>query len=72
MNLLQTFLLVAIALGFAAIEIGTRSYRRYQATPDDTRLELFMTLSLLAISQPLIFAVAGKLCALAMPGQRDA
>jgi sterol desaturase/sphingolipid hydroxylase (fatty acid hydroxylase superfamily) len=71
-NLLQNLVLIAIILGFAAVEIGSRSHRHYAATPDDTRLELFMFLALIAFTQPFIFAVAGKLCALAMPLQRGA
>ena len=71
MNLLQNLILTAIVLAFAAVEIGTRSHRRYKATRDDTRLDLYATL-LLALVQPLIFAIVAKLCTLAMPGQRDA
>ena len=72
MNLVQNLALAAIILGFAAVEIGTRSYRDYEATAGDTKLELAMFLALVAFTQPFIFAVAGKLCALAMPLQRDA
>ena len=72
MNLVQNLVLAAIILGFAAVEIGTRSHRDHGATADDTKLELAMFLGLIAITQPFIFAVAGKLCALAMPLQRDA
>ena len=72
MNLVQNLVLAAIILGFAAVEIGTRSYRDHGATAGDTKLELAMFLALVAFTQPFIFAVAGKLCALAMPLQRDA
>ena len=72
MTLLQNLLLAALVLAFACVEIGTRSHRRYTATPDDTRLELFMLLSLVAVSQPLIFIATGKLAALAAPGWRGA
>ena len=72
MTLVQNLLLMAIALAFAAVEIGTRSHRQYVATPDDTRLEVAMLLALLVFTQPVIFAVSGKLCALAMPHARGA
>ena len=72
MNLVQNIVLVAIILTFAAFEIGSRRHKAFHATRDDTKLELFMFLALLAISQPFIFAVAGKLSALAMPDQRGA
>ena len=72
MNLVQNVVLVAIILIFAAFEIGSGRHKEFRATADDTKLELFMFLSLLAISQPFIFAVAGKLSALAMPDYRGA
>ena len=72
MNLVQNLVLAAIILGFAGVEIGTRRYRDHKATAGDTKLELAMFLALVAFTQPFIFAVAGKLCALAMPLQRDA
>jgi sterol desaturase/sphingolipid hydroxylase (fatty acid hydroxylase superfamily) len=72
MNLVQNVVLVAIILGFAVLEIATRSYRDYRATADDTKLELFMFLALIAISQPVVFAISGELGALAMRGQRNA
>ena len=72
MNLTQYLILSAILLGFAAVEIGTRSYRDFKATADDTRLDLAMFLALLALTQPLVFAISAKLCALAMPLQHGA
>jgi sterol desaturase/sphingolipid hydroxylase (fatty acid hydroxylase superfamily) len=72
MNLLQNLVLITIILGFAAVELVSRSHRNYAATSDDTRLELGMFLALIAFTQPFVFSVAGKLCALAMPLQRDA
>ena len=72
MNLVQNVVLVAIILSFAALEIGSRRYKNFHATADDTKLEGFMFLALIAVSQPFIFAVTGKLCALAMPDQRGA
>jgi sterol desaturase/sphingolipid hydroxylase (fatty acid hydroxylase superfamily) len=72
MNLVQNLVLAAIILLFAALEIGSHRHKDFHATKDDTKLELFMFLALLAISQPFIFAVTGRLCAIVMPNQRDA
>ena len=72
MNLVQNIVLVTIILIFALFEIGSRKHKDFHATKDDTKLELFMFLSLLAFSQPFIFGVTAKLCSLVMPGQRDA
>jgi sterol desaturase/sphingolipid hydroxylase (fatty acid hydroxylase superfamily) len=71
-NLNQNIVLAAIILLFAALEIGTHSHKEFHATSDDTKLELFMFLVLLAVSQPFIFAVTGKLCDLVMPQERGA
>ncbi len=72
MNSLQNFLLVGIILGFASLELISGRYKAFHATADDTKLELFMFLSLLAISQPLVFAITGKLSALVMPDMKGA
>lgn len=72
MNLIQNVVLVAIILCFAAIEVGSHRHRRFGATRDDTKLELFMFLSLVAFTQPFIFFIVGKLSALVMPDQRGA
>ena len=72
MNLVQNLLLMAIVLGFAAVEIGARSHRDYVATADDTKLELAMLVALVVFTQPVIFAISGKLGALAMPQARNA
>jgi sterol desaturase/sphingolipid hydroxylase (fatty acid hydroxylase superfamily) len=71
-NPLQNAVLVTIILVFALLEIRSGRHHEFHATPDDTRLELFMFVSLIAVSQPLIFAITGRLCAWAMPEQRDA
>ena len=72
MNPMQNIILAGIIIGFALIEIASRSYRNYQATKDDTKLELFMFLSLLAVLQPLIFAITGKLGSLWFPEMKGA
>ena len=72
MNSVQNIVLVTIILSFALLEIASGRHRNFHATRDDTKLELFMFVALIAVSQPLIFAITGKLCALAMPEQRGA
>ena len=72
MNMIQNIVLAAIIVAFAALELRSGKHHHFHATRDDTRLELFMFLSLLAVSQPFIFAVTGKLCALAMPDMQGA
>ncbi|MDR3453237.1 MAG: sterol desaturase family protein [Rhodoferax sp.] len=59
-------------LGFAGIEFLSASHKKYRATPDDGKLELFMLLSLVAILQPLIFAVTGALAHRWFPGEQNA
>jgi sterol desaturase/sphingolipid hydroxylase (fatty acid hydroxylase superfamily) len=71
-NLVQNIVLVTIILFFAALEIRSRKHEHFHATADDTKLELFMFLALLAVSQPFVFLVTAKLGALAMPEQRNA
>lgn len=68
----QNLLLVAIIVLFAIAEVASPRYKEFHATADDTKLELFMFVSLIAVSQPLIFAVSGTLCGWLMPEQRNA
>lgn len=72
MNPMQNLILGAIMIGFAALELASQSHKRYKATPDDGKLELFMLLSLLAILQPAIFAITGKLASLWAPEMKGA
>ncbi len=71
--LLQNTLILTLILGFAAKEWLSR---RYQATvhanANDTKLELAMFVSLLALAQPIALLGADKVCTWLMPGQRDA
>ncbi len=72
---LQNILIVCMMLGFAAMEVVTRRYKdtvSTTATANDTKLELLMFLSLLAIAQPLALLVTNQLCGWLMPGQRGA
>lgn len=51
---LQTILVLCVITGFLVMELATRRYQdTVTATTDDTRLELFMFLSLVAICHPL-------------------
>ena len=70
---LQNVLIVCVMLGYAGMEWVSRRYRdTVHATANDTRLELLMFLSLLAIAQPVALLASAKLCAWLIPAQRDA
>jgi sterol desaturase/sphingolipid hydroxylase (fatty acid hydroxylase superfamily) len=71
-NPLQNVLLASIILLFAIAELASGRHRDFQATADDTKLELFMFASLLAVLQPLIFFIGAELCGWLMPEQRGA
>jgi len=59
---IQNLLIVCLILGFAAMEFISRRYRdTVHASANDTKLELFMFLSLLAITQPIAILVTSKL-----------
>ena len=61
-SLIQNVLVVSLILGFAVMEVVTYRYRdTVHATKNDTKLELFMFLSLLAITQPLAIFSTNKL-----------
>ena len=71
--LLQNLLIVSVMLGFAGMEWASRRYKNtVNASADDTKLELAMFLSLIAVAQPLAILVTGKLSTWLMPEQRDA
>lgn len=72
MNLMQSIALAAIILVFALIEVFSGKHKDFHATKDDTKLELFMFLALIAFTQPLIFFITGWICGHLMPEQRDA
>ncbi len=60
-------------LGFAGMEFVSQRYKdTVHASGDDTKLELLMFLSLLAVAQPLALLVTAKLCAWLMPAQLNA
>jgi hypothetical protein len=61
-NQIQNTLVLCLILGYALMEIVSRLYRRkVNASGDDTKLELLMFISLLAITQPLAILVTSKL-----------
>ena len=72
MNLIQNVVLASIILVFAIAELASGRYKEFQATADDTKLELFMFVSLLVVSQPLIFFITEALGGWLLPEQRDA
>ncbi|UUZ78591.1 sterol desaturase family protein [Polaromonas sp. P1(28)-13] len=69
---MQNVILALIMLGFAGAEFASRRYKKFNATSDDGKLELFMFISLLAITQPLIFALTAKAGALWFPDYKGA
>jgi sterol desaturase/sphingolipid hydroxylase (fatty acid hydroxylase superfamily) len=72
MNQLQNIILVAIILTFALLEWRSGRHKDFGVTPDDTKLEAFMFVALVALLQPGIFFITGKLSTWLMPEQRNA
>lgn len=65
---MQNLLVLMLIIGLAVTEVITRRYKdTVHATANDTKLELFMFLSLLVITQPLAILVTGKLGAWLAP-----
>ncbi len=61
-NKIQNALVLCMILGYAATEVISRRYKNtVHATANDTKLELFMFVSLLAITQPLAMLATAKL-----------
>jgi len=70
---LQNILVLCIIAGFIVMELATRRYQAtVTATADDTKLELFMFLSLIAICQPVALLSTNALGNWLAPGYRDA
>lgn len=68
----QNALVLMLLLGFATMEYVSRRYKAtVTANSNDTKLELLMFLSLLAITQPLAILVSGKLGAAFFPELKD-
>jgi sterol desaturase/sphingolipid hydroxylase (fatty acid hydroxylase superfamily) len=72
MNAMQNIILVCIILGFAAAEYLTGQYKTIKASKDDNKLELFMFISLVAFTQPVIFAITAKAGGLWFPESKNA
>ena len=70
---LQAILVLCVISGFIVMELATRRYQAtVAATTDDTRLELFMFLSLVAICHPLALLGTDVLGDWLAPSYRDA
>lgn len=70
---LQTILVLCVITGFLVMELATRRYQdTVTATTDDTRLELFMFLSLVAICHPLALLGTDAMGDWLAPSYRDA
>lgn len=70
---LQTILVLCVITGFIGMELVTRRYQdTVTATTDDTRLELFMFLSLVAICHPLALLGTDAMGDWLAPSYRDA
>lgn len=70
---IQNLLIVFLIVGFASMEVISRRYRdTVHATANDAKLELFMFLSLLAITQPLAILVTNRLGNWLLPQYKDA
>lgn len=69
----QSLLVLCLIAGYASMEFISRRYKTtVHATANDTKLELFMFLSLLAITQPLAILVTAKLGAWLAPDYQGA
>ena len=70
---IQNALVLCIILGFATMEWVSRRYQQnVNATGNDTKLEVLMFLSVLAVTQPLAIFVTSKLGALWVPEYKGA
>jgi sterol desaturase/sphingolipid hydroxylase (fatty acid hydroxylase superfamily) len=74
MNLqLQNLLIGSMILGFAVMEFATRRYQQsVRADANDTKLEVLMFVSLVAVTQPFALLGANWLCNWLMPDMRGA
>ncbi len=72
MNAIQNITLLVIIFGFAAAEYWAGKSKTIQASKDDTKLELFMFISLVAFTQPVIFYLTGRAGALWFADYKDA
>lgn len=69
---IQNALVLCTILGFAMMEFVSRRYKQnVNATANDTKLEVLMFLSVLAVTQPLAILVTSKLGAAFFPQYKD-
>ena len=67
----RNLLTACVIAGFGAMELLTRRYQRtVRASANDTRLELMMLVSLLAVAQPVALLATDALGAWLAPGYR--
>jgi sterol desaturase/sphingolipid hydroxylase (fatty acid hydroxylase superfamily) len=72
-NKIQNILIVCLIVGFATMEVISRRYKQtVNATSNDTKLEVFMFLSLLAVTQPLAILTTNKLGNWLLPEYKNA
>lgn len=70
---LQNTLIATLIAGFASMEFISRRYQAtVRATANDTKLEVLMFLSLVAITQPLTLMLGNKLCLWLIPQYQGA
>ena len=68
----QNALVLMLLLGFGVMEYASRRYKTtVTANSNDTKLELLMFLSLVAITQPLAILLSGKIGAAFFPELKD-
>lgn len=72
MGLIQNVILVLIILAYAGVEVAHGKHRELNVTPDDNKVDLFIFVLLVALVQPLIFAVTGGVGALFFPAYKGA
>jgi sterol desaturase/sphingolipid hydroxylase (fatty acid hydroxylase superfamily) len=69
---MQLVLLLVVMMGFGLLEATSKRSVRFRVTSDDTKLELAMFISLIAITQPLIILVVNWLCVAMLPAEHNA
>ena len=70
---LQNMLVLTLIVGYAVMEFATRRYQTtVHANVNDTKLELLMFVSLIAVAQPLALLGSNALCSWLIPGQQGA
>jgi sterol desaturase/sphingolipid hydroxylase (fatty acid hydroxylase superfamily) len=68
---LQIVLLICVMGGFALMELTSKRAIRFRVTPDDTKLETIMFISLVAMVQPLVVLATNLLCQHFIPADHN-